>query len=48
MKEVVEICRVDNYWSEENPGMGIKGPDEGGESGWEVLYVRLRGVAQKP
>ncbi|OWZ62728.1 hypothetical protein C366_01499 [Cryptococcus neoformans Tu401-1] len=50
MKEVVEICRVDSYWSNENPGTGVKGSSEGGEggeSGWEVLYVRLRGVAHK-
>ncbi|AAW42081.2 conserved hypothetical protein [Cryptococcus deneoformans JEC21] len=48
MKEVVGICRVDNYWSDENPGTGVKGSGEGGESGWEVLYVRLRGVGKKP
>lgn len=35
MGQVQEICRVDNYWSD----------GEGGNAGWEVMYVRLRGLA---
>ncbi|ODO12094.1 hypothetical protein I350_00880 [Cryptococcus amylolentus CBS 6273] len=50
MQEVAEIARVDNYWSVENPGMGVKGQEgqEAQEEGWEVMYVRLRGVAFAP
>ncbi|WWD18228.1 hypothetical protein CI109_102678 [Kwoniella shandongensis] len=49
ISQVEELCRIDNYWSEENPGAGIA-PSETpkkGEEGWEVMYVRLRGVAFK-
>ncbi|WVR05582.1 hypothetical protein IAU60_002601 [Kwoniella sp. DSM 27419] len=60
--EVVDICRVDNYWSDECPGIGVapapavpgsrrQDGDMTGEAktdGWEVFYVRLRGVAFKP
>ena len=53
MKEVEVICRPDAYWSLETPGMGIKPTEEDSATkrtssslqGWEVMYVRLRGVA---
>ncbi|WVQ71308.1 hypothetical protein IAR50_000835 [Cryptococcus sp. DSM 104548] len=47
MQEAAEMARVDNYWSVDKPGMGVKG-QEGEEDGWEVMYVRLRGVAFAP
>ncbi|WVQ85734.1 hypothetical protein IAT38_007901 [Cryptococcus sp. DSM 104549] len=47
MHETAELSRVDAYWSDENVGMGVPGK-AGGEEGWEVMYVRLRGVAHKP
>ncbi|WWC60636.1 uncharacterized protein I303_103210 [Kwoniella dejecticola CBS 10117] len=61
LDEVVQICRVDNYWSDAHPGSGInprsdsesndkdKDKDKGDmREGWEVMYVRLRGIAIKP
>ncbi|KAK4684004.1 hypothetical protein P7C73_g6201, partial [Tremellales sp. Uapishka_1] len=45
LNEVQEYCRPSSYWSTANPGCGTKGA-EGGEDGWEIMYVRLRGVAQ--
>ncbi len=48
IEEVVEIARPEAYWSEINPGMGIKVEGEEGEHGWQVMYVRLRGVALAP
>ncbi|WWC68332.1 uncharacterized protein I206_102257 [Kwoniella pini CBS 10737] len=47
LNQVVEICRIDNYWSNENPGIGIKSINNlsKDEEGWEVMYVRLRGSA---
>ncbi|KAK8865596.1 hypothetical protein IAR55_000740 [Kwoniella newhampshirensis] len=52
MDQVSEICRVDNYWSDENPGVGVTSQGQEkqvgkGQEGWEVMYVRLRGVALK-
>jgi hypothetical protein len=48
MAEVEEICRPDCYWSDSNPGMGLKvdGRVSGEDDGWEVMYVRLRGKAR--
>ncbi|KAK6907680.1 hypothetical protein L486_05596 [Kwoniella mangroviensis CBS 10435] len=49
LDDVVEKCRVDNYWSDSNPGIGVQPTSkeaEGGE-GWEIMYVRLRGWATK-
>ncbi|WVW80478.1 hypothetical protein I302_102460 [Kwoniella bestiolae CBS 10118] len=50
LDDVVERCRVDNYWSTHNPGIGIEptSSSSGGEEGWEVMYIRLRGWATKP
>ncbi|WVQ96963.1 hypothetical protein IAU59_004072 [Kwoniella sp. CBS 9459] len=59
LDDVVEICRVDSYWSDDVPGIGVgvgkesKDGDEAGaeakrEEGWQVMYVRLRGSAIKP
>ncbi|WRT65997.1 uncharacterized protein IL334_002948 [Kwoniella shivajii] len=49
LDEVVELSRVDNYWSEKNPGVGLRSNSDSdeGKDGWEVMYVRLRGVAIK-
>jgi hypothetical protein len=43
MEEVQEMCRVDSYWRDEEDGEA----GEGGKAkeGWQVMYVRLRGVA---
>ncbi len=53
--EVENTCRPDAYWSVENPGMGLKPVEEAAAAargasthGWEVMYVRLRGVAYRP
>jgi len=53
LSEVEEMCRPDAYWSLDNPGMGMK-PDEGigalqesSTYGWEIMYVRLRGIAKR-
>lgn len=47
LREVVDICVPDAYWSDANPGTGFVGPDDAaqGESGWLVMYTRLRGTA---
>ncbi|WVO13035.1 hypothetical protein L204_100644 [Cryptococcus depauperatus] len=47
MDEVVDMCRIDNYWSTSNPWMGVKS-ETMKEDGWEIMYVRLRGTARKP
>ncbi|WWC88195.1 uncharacterized protein L201_003100 [Kwoniella dendrophila CBS 6074] len=49
LDQVVEICRPDNYWSNVTPGIGVKSDTEmqKGEEGWQVMYVRLRGLAIK-
>lgn len=46
MKEVAEICRPDAYWCTAMPGAGEKPPASATsyEEGWEVMYVRIRGV----
>ena len=46
---VQEMTRVDHYWSEASPGMG-RASVEGFEQidGWEMMYVRIRGVATVP
>lgn len=46
MKETADICRPDTYWSSASPGSGSK-PRTGSDykEGWEIMYVRLRGVA---
>jgi hypothetical protein len=46
MEEVAEICRPDAYWHTAAPGAGTK-PEQNaaGEEGWEIMYVRIRGVA---
>ncbi|EIW73104.1 hypothetical protein TREMEDRAFT_26852 [Tremella mesenterica DSM 1558] len=50
MEEIQEDCRVDCYWSSSSPGIGIKSDQEKGEKkeGWEIMYVRLRGLLVKP
>lgn len=56
IEEVEEICRVDMYWNNAHPGMGVTssrtatGSDGSaeGQEGWEVMYVRLRGKATWP
>lgn len=45
LKEVEDVSRVDMYWNDGHPGMG-EGDVEKGEEGWELMYVRLRGVAR--
>jgi len=45
LNEVEDICRVDMYWNDGHPGMG-EGDVKKGEEGWELMYVRLRGVAR--
>lgn len=45
VSNVVEMCRPAMYWSTDNVGMGVKPVKEDGEHGWEVMYVRLRGIA---
>jgi len=47
LDEVAEICRIDCFWSMDNPGMGVAPPGQtaNDEQGWEIMYVRLRGVA---
>jgi hypothetical protein len=46
-KEVEDVCRVDMYWNDAYPGMGEgESAEEQGEDGWEMMYVRLRGVAR--
>lgn len=50
IKEIEDICRPDAYWSLENPGMGLKQENEDqslSPHGWEIMYVRLRGVAHR-
>lgn len=50
MEEVSEMTRPDAFWSDAAPGSGVLPPQVGGEdhkSGWEIMYVRLRGVAHK-
>lgn len=49
MKEVQELCRPDAFWSSATPGRGVAlAPGSTADSGWEVMYVRLRGVATLP
>lgn len=45
MKEVQELCRPDAYWSVETPGRGMISTDSKSD-GWEIMYVRLRGMAR--
>jgi hypothetical protein len=48
MEETAEICRPDAYWCSTAPGAGRKlDDDRPAEEGWEVMYVRIRGVATK-
>lgn len=47
MKEVEDLVRPDCYWSDDAPGAGAGGGGKG-ESGWELMYVRLRGTATVP
>lgn len=47
MKEVEAIVAPDCYWSDEQPGTAELGGGKLGESGWELMYVRLRGTARK-
>lgn len=50
MEEVSELTRPDAYWCDAAPGSGILAPQACGEdcaSGWEMMYVRLRGTAFK-
>ncbi|ORY32189.1 S-adenosyl-L-methionine-dependent methyltransferase [Naematelia encephala] len=45
--EVADICRPDAFWSDDNPGEGVVAAEAGsGAQGWQVMYVRLRGVAR--
>ena len=48
LKEVEDVCRVDMYWNDAHPGMGEGQVKDGprGEEGWELMYVRLRGIAR--
>jgi hypothetical protein len=58
MREIVEISKSDCYWSDVDPAYGSKGNtvaggQEGkegkeGQEGWNLMYVRLRGLAVKP
>jgi hypothetical protein len=68
MREIVDMCKIDCFWSDLDPVYGSKGseglsrsgePGEGDkgegkskgqeeEEGWNLMYVRLRGLAVKP
>lgn len=48
LDEVVEICRPDCFWSDARPGDSVgEEPSPGYAQGWQIMYVRLRGVAIK-
>lgn len=50
MGEVSEMTHPDSFWSDAAPGSAVLSGQLGGEgykSGWEIMYVRLRGVAHK-
>lgn len=44
MNEVQEMCRVDSYWLD-GPEVDSSDNQGGAKEGWEVMYVRLRGLA---
>ncbi|KAL7423583.1 hypothetical protein Q5752_001163 [Cryptotrichosporon argae] len=46
--EIVEMARIDNFWTDASPGAGLRPAVAGAKEGWEVMYVRLRGTATKP
>ena len=59
MREIVGIAKIDTYWSDDDlpaPGRsgGVEGIDKGkgqvahAKEGWNIMYVRLRGLAVKP
>ncbi|CAK9783536.1 S-adenosyl-L-methionine-dependent methyltransferase [Cutaneotrichosporon oleaginosum] len=50
MKEVSEMTRPDAFWCDSAPGTGMVAASTCGQgcaSGWEIMYVRLRGIAHK-
>ena len=47
MDQVQELCRVDNFWTNATPGMGTVSEGKQGEEGWEIMYVRIGGLALK-
>ncbi|BEI82382.1 hypothetical protein CcaverHIS002_0302500 [Cutaneotrichosporon cavernicola] len=50
MDEVSEMTRPDAFWCDSAPGAGILADSPCAEacpSGWEIMYVRLRGIAVK-
>jgi hypothetical protein len=53
MKEVEALVAPDCYWNDGAPGVGAEAwkhgaPGVKGQSGWELMYVRLRGTATAP
>lgn len=50
MEEVSEMTRPDAYWCDAVPGAGVlpaQGCHADCASGWDMMYVRLRGAATK-
>ncbi|TXT04927.1 hypothetical protein VHUM_04010 [Vanrija humicola] len=45
MQEVADICRPDSYWNDAAPGDATNAANTAGKDGWEIMYVRLRGIA---
>lgn len=60
MREIVEMAKIDTYWSDNEVGYGLENgnahadvagdaKDKGkAQEGWNLMYVRLRGLAVKP